>query len=313
MPPVSTSTPWPAAISSRASARAPSTVRCWRSTNSSLAAIFSATALAAITCSSGPPCWPGKTAESIFLAYSSLHRMIAGARAAERLVGRGRDDVGAVVDGVRVQARGDEAREVGHVDHQQGAHLVGDLAEAGEVQHARVGGPAGEQHLRPALAGDPRDLVHVDEAALAVHLIGGDVVEAPGDVELHAVREVPAVREREAHDRVARREQRVVDGRVRLRARSAAGRSRARRRTAPWRGRSRAARRCPPTRSRRSSGGPGSPRRTCSSGPSPGIRAPRGARSSPRRSSRACCCSRSSSPRSTSAISGSTSASGRLK
>ncbi len=25
---------------------------------------------------SGPPCWPGKTAESIFFAYSSLHRMI---------------------------------------------------------------------------------------------------------------------------------------------------------------------------------------------------------------------------------------------
>ena len=39
------------------------------------AAIRKATALPAMTCSSGPPCWPGKTAESIFFAYSSRHRI----------------------------------------------------------------------------------------------------------------------------------------------------------------------------------------------------------------------------------------------
>ncbi len=64
----------------------------------------------------------------------------------------------------------------------------------------------------------PRDLVHVDQAALAVDLVGGDVVQATGDVDLHAVREVAAVGQREAHDRVARLQQRVVDGRVGLRA-----------------------------------------------------------------------------------------------
>ena len=32
--------------------------------NSSVAAALKDTAFAAITCSSGPPCWPGKTAES---------------------------------------------------------------------------------------------------------------------------------------------------------------------------------------------------------------------------------------------------------
>ena len=50
-------------------------MRRWRSRNSSVAAILKATALPAITCSSGPPCWPGNTAELIFLAYSSLHRI----------------------------------------------------------------------------------------------------------------------------------------------------------------------------------------------------------------------------------------------
>ncbi len=117
-----------------------------------------------------------------------------------------------------MQPGGDETGEVRHVDHQQRADLVGDLAEAREVELARVGRPAGQQQLRPALAGDARDLVHVDQAALAVDLVGGDVVQAPGDVDLHAVGEVAAVGEREPHDRVARRQQRVVDGRVGLRA-----------------------------------------------------------------------------------------------
>ncbi len=47
-------------------------------------AILNATALAAMTCSSGPPCWPGKTADWIFLATASSLVMIArraGARA----------------------------------------------------------------------------------------------------------------------------------------------------------------------------------------------------------------------------------------
>ena len=44
--------------------------------NDGSAAILKATAFAAMTCSSGPPCWPGKTAELIFLAIAgSLDRM----------------------------------------------------------------------------------------------------------------------------------------------------------------------------------------------------------------------------------------------
>ena len=50
---------------------APRTVRSWRSRNSSVPAIFMATALAAMTCMRGPPCWPGKTAELSFLPHCS--------------------------------------------------------------------------------------------------------------------------------------------------------------------------------------------------------------------------------------------------
>ena len=56
----------------------------------------------------------------------------AAARAAQGLVGGGGDDMGMAERG-GVHARRDEAREMGHVDHEQRADLVGDGAEAGEI------------------------------------------------------------------------------------------------------------------------------------------------------------------------------------
>ena len=41
-----------------------------------MAAIFIATALAAIVCINGPPCWPGKIALSIALAYAAAPRIM---------------------------------------------------------------------------------------------------------------------------------------------------------------------------------------------------------------------------------------------
>ena len=197
---------------------------------------------------------------------------------------RRRDDIG-VRDRVGVLAGGDEAGEVGHVDHQLGADRVGDLAEGGEVELARVGGPAGDDQRRPVLLGEARDLVHVDPQVLAADVVGDRVVELAGDVDLHPVAEVAAVVERQPEEGVARFQQRHVGGVVGLGAGVRPGRWRARRRTAPWRGRSPVPRRRRPPRSRRSSGCRDNPRRTCWSAPSRPLRAPPGARSSPRRSS----------------------------
>ena len=98
------------------------------------------------------------------------------ARATEGLVDRGGDHVG-VRHRRRVEVRGDQAREVRHVDHEQRADLVGDLAEAGEVELAGVGRPARDDHLRLALAGHRGDRVHVDQRRLAVDLVRRDVVQ----------------------------------------------------------------------------------------------------------------------------------------
>src|SRR4051794_40067066 len=139
----------------------------------------------------------------------------AAAGAAERLVDGCRHDVG-VRDGVRVHARGDQAGEVGHVDEQVGARLVGYRPEGLEIEVARVGRPAGDDHLGPVLERERADLVHVDELVLSAHVVRDDVVELARHVDPHAVREVAAVAELHAEQRVARVHERVVGGGVGL-------------------------------------------------------------------------------------------------
>ena len=56
----------------------------------------------------------------------------AASGTAQGLVSGGRHHL-RMRDGTRVDACRDEACEVGHVRHQDGSHLVGDLAESREV------------------------------------------------------------------------------------------------------------------------------------------------------------------------------------
>ena len=139
----------------------------------------------------------------------------AATRAAQRLVRGRRDDV-RMRDRVGVQTRGDQAGEVGHVDHEEGTHLVGDLPEGGEVELARVGGPAGDDELGAVLVGEPADLVHVDAVVRARHLVGRDPVELPREVDAHAVGQVAAVGEVQPQDGVAGLDERHHGGRVGL-------------------------------------------------------------------------------------------------
>ena len=107
-----------------------------------------------------------------------------------------------------------EAGEVGHVRHQDRADRVRDLAEALEVELARIRRPAGEDQLGPRVLGEPLELVHVEPRVLLADAVGHDVEVEPGEVDLHPVREVTAVVELHAEDAVARLEQRHVGGRV---------------------------------------------------------------------------------------------------
>ena len=99
-----------------------------RRLNDGFSASLSATALAAITCSSGPPCMPGNTALSIAFACSRLAQDEPAARPAQRLVRRRRDDV-RVRHRRRIHARRDESGEVRHVHHEDRADLARDFGE----------------------------------------------------------------------------------------------------------------------------------------------------------------------------------------
>ena len=95
----------------------------------------------------------------------------AAARAAQGLVGRRRDDMG-VRQRAGIDAGGDEAGIVRHVDHEEGADLVGHLAEAREVDLARIGRGAGDDQLRPVAARDLLHLLVVDQVGVGFHAVG---------------------------------------------------------------------------------------------------------------------------------------------
>ena len=186
-----------------------------------VAASRNATAFAAITCSRGPPWSPGNTAESIALACSSRHTIAPPARSAQRLVGREGDDVG-VRDGVRVHPAGDEAGDVGHVEHQQRPHLVGDLAERLGLDEPRVRRRARDDEPRALGLGAVAHLVEVDPLARVGPVevprrdpVGDEPPDLGGDRRRRAVREVPAVVEPHGEHGVAGLEERLVDGEVR--------------------------------------------------------------------------------------------------
>ena len=142
----------------------------------------------------------------------------AAARPAQRLVRGGRDDVG-VGHRIRVHARGDEAGDVRHVHQEIGADRVRDLAEARPVDDARVGREAGDDHLRPVLAGEALDLVVVDLAGGRIEPVLHGLEDLAGEIDLGAVREVTAVVEAHAEQRVAGLHEREVGRGVGLRAR----------------------------------------------------------------------------------------------
>ncbi|MDT4842831.1 hypothetical protein FQZ97_767460 [compost metagenome] len=105
---------------------------------------------------------------------------------------------------------------MGHVDEQVGAYLVGDGAEAREVQDLRVGGEAGDDHLRLVLHCQALDFVVVDQAGGGVQAVLHGVVQLAGGRHLGAVGQVAAVGQAHAEDGVAGVQQGQVDGAVGL-------------------------------------------------------------------------------------------------
>ena len=128
------------------------------------------------------------------------------------------DEIG-VRHGARVDACGDQARDVRHVRHHDRADALRRRADAREVDDAGIRARADHDHLRLVLVGQPIELVVVDPLVVRLHAVGDDFVQQARKVERVAVRQVAAVREVHAEDGVARLHDREIHGHVGLRAR----------------------------------------------------------------------------------------------
>ena len=139
------------------------------------------------------------------------------ARPGHRLV-RGEADHVGMADRRREDARRRQPGDVRDVGQQVGAHFVGDGAEGRPVRRVGVRGEAGDNDLGVVLAGQVTNLVVVEQLGLRVYAVADHVVDAPAAVDRAAVRQVTAVQQVHAHQRVARLDQRAVDGAVGRRA-----------------------------------------------------------------------------------------------
>ncbi|ENN85865.1 hypothetical protein RHSP_17832 [Rhizobium freirei PRF 81] len=140
----------------------------------------------------------------------------AAARAAQRLVRGGGGNV-AMRERRRMLATGNEAGDVGHVDHQIGADAVGDLAEALPVPDTGIGRATGDDQLRLGFFGLALNLIHVEQVVAFAHAVGHDVEPLAGHVDRRTMRQVTARIQVETHESIARLQEREEDGLVHLR------------------------------------------------------------------------------------------------
>ena len=117
-----------------------------------------------------------------------------------------------------MNAGGDEARDMRHVGEHRGADTIGGRTNPGEIDHARIGTRADDDHLRTTLGGEPIEFLVIDSLVVLANAVRDDRVQLTREVERVAVGQVSAVREVHAEHGVAGLEQRHVDRHVRLRA-----------------------------------------------------------------------------------------------
>ncbi len=141
----------------------------------------------------------------------------AAARAAQRFVAGGGHDVG-MRHGAGMRARGNQAGDVGHVHHEVRPHLVGDGGHALEIDDARIGARAADDHLGTAFLGLGLKGVVVNGLGFGIDAVRFHVVQATREVHRAAVRKVAALVQAHAQDGVARLDDGEVCGKVRVRA-----------------------------------------------------------------------------------------------
>jgi hypothetical protein len=107
---------------------------------------------------------------SISLAHTLAEEDHGTTGSTEGLVGGGGDNV-AVLEGRLVDTSSDQTGDVGHVHQEVAADLISNLAHAGVVDLAAVGGGTGNENLGAVHEGVLLELVVVDEAGVEVYTV----------------------------------------------------------------------------------------------------------------------------------------------
>ncbi len=139
------------------------------------------------------------------------------ARATQRFVRGGGDEIGDL-QRIVMQSRRDQTGVVGHVDEQFRADLAGDFREFWVWNFAGIGAGAGDDQLWLVFARKAGHLIEVDAVGVARHSVGHEVIQHAGDVQLHAVRQMPAMGQIEPQHRIARLHRGQIHGEIRLAA-----------------------------------------------------------------------------------------------
>ena len=117
-----------------------------------------------------------------------------------------------------MDAAGDQAGIVGHVDHEERPHRAGDLRELGVVDLAGISARTSHDEFRLVLAGLLGHVIEIDTMIALPHAVRNHVVELSREIDRAAVRQVTALGQVHRQIPVARLEHGQVDGHVGLRA-----------------------------------------------------------------------------------------------
>ncbi len=133
------------------------------------------------------------------------------------LVGGGSDKV-SHPHGIGVETRADEPGDVGHVHHEIGLYLPGDLGEAGKIQGAGIGAGPGDDQLGTVLLGEFPQGREVHLFGLPVDAVGHRIEQTAGEIHLGPVAQVAAVGQVHTHNGIAILQEGEIDGHIGLAA-----------------------------------------------------------------------------------------------
>ena len=139
----------------------------------------------------------------------------AAARAAQRLVGGRGNDI-CMRHGIRMLPCGNQPRDMRHIHHEERTDRLCNRPDALKINRTRIRRSARNNHFGLVLLRKCLERIVVNALRLTIHAVGNDLEVRARNVDGAAVRQMPAVRQIHAEDRVARLQQRKEDRHIRL-------------------------------------------------------------------------------------------------